>query len=132
MSGQYMRSAALVAAVVVLVVVVAIYRQGSPPPRGDAARPAAGLPRLLDLGSDKCQPCKEMAPILAELKREYAGKATIDFLDVWKDAAAVEPYGVRVIPTQIFYDRAGQEVWRHEGFLSKAEIVAKLKGLGAE
>lgn len=132
MSGQNARSAALAAAVVVLVAGVAIYRQGSSPPGGDAARPKTGLPRLLDLGSDKCQPCKEMAPILAEVKREYAGEATIDFLDVWKDAAAAEPYGIRVIPTQIFFDRAGKEVWRHEGFLSKAEIVAKLKELGVE
>ncbi|MEP0846643.1 MAG: thioredoxin family protein [Phycisphaerae bacterium] len=131
MSGQHTRSAALVATVVVLVVGVAVYRQRSTPP-ASAARPNADLPRLLDLGSDKCQPCKEMAPILAELKREYAGKATVDFLDVWKDAAAAEPYGIRVIPTQIFYDRDGKEVWRHEGFLAKDEIIAKLKELGAK
>lgn len=39
------------------------------PPAGNAAPPAAGLPRLLDLGSDKCIPCKQMAPILEDLNR---------------------------------------------------------------
>lgn len=135
MSGQHVRSAALVGAVVVLVAGVAVYRQrlATPPgsAAGGAARSPAALPRMLDLGSDKCLPCREMAPILAELKREYAGKADIEFIDMLKFPQHAEPFGVRVIPTQIFYDREGKEVWRHEGFLSKVEIVAKLKELGA-
>ncbi|MBW7904628.1 MAG: thioredoxin family protein [Phycisphaerae bacterium] len=89
------------------------------------------IPRMVDLGADKCIPCKQMAPILAELKTEYAGRATIEFIDVWKNPHAGKEHGVRLIPTQIFFDREGKEVWRHEGFLSKAEIVAKLKELGA-
>jgi thioredoxin 1 len=65
------------------------------------------------------------------LRNDYAGRATIEFIDVWKDPGAGETYGVRLIPTQIFLDRDGKEVWRHEGFLPKAEIIAKLKELGA-
>ncbi len=42
------------------------------------------LPRLLDLGADKCIPCKEMAPILEELKVEFAETFTVEFIDVWK------------------------------------------------
>lgn len=91
-----------------------------------------GLPRMVDLGADQCIPCKQMAPILAELKTEYAGRATIEFIDVWKNPAAGQAHGVRLIPTQIFYNREGKEVWRHEGFLSKADIVARLRELGAE
>ncbi|MHC4445544.1 MAG: thioredoxin family protein [Planctomycetota bacterium] len=88
------------------------------------------LPRMVDLGAHKCIPCKLMAPILKELKAEYAGRAEIEFIDVWKNPGAGRKYGIRAIPTQIFYSRHGKEVWRHEGFLSKVEIVAKLKELG--
>ncbi len=76
-------------------------------------------------------PVQEDAPILAELKAEYAGRATIEFIDVWKNPEAGKAYGVRVIPTQIFYDREGREVWRHEGFLCREQIIARLKELGA-
>lgn len=90
------------------------------------------LPGLVDLGADKCIPCKKMAPILKELRAEYAGRATVHFIDVWKNPSAERIYGIRIIPTQIFYDREGNEVWRHEGFLSKAAIVAKFKELGVK
>ena len=92
--------------------------------------PTPGLVTMVDLGAHKCIPCKMMAPILRELEKEYAGRAEIDFIDVWKNPRAGEGYGIRTIPTQIFYDRNGNEVWRHEGFLSKEEIVAKFKELG--
>jgi len=132
-----LRNAILVVGVLMIVSAVAVFRQKSPaaPEKkavGANSTQPAMLPRMLDLGADKCIPCKKMAPILAGLKTEYAGKATIEFIDVWKNPAAGEPYGVRIIPTQIFFDRDGKEVWRHEGFLPRAEIVAKLKELGAQ
>jgi thioredoxin 1 len=87
-----------------------------------AAEPAATLPRLVDLGAGKCIPCKKMAPILEEMKKDYAGVVDVVFVDVWKDPKAGKPYKIRVIPTQIFYDKAGKEVFRHEGFFSREEI----------
>ncbi len=141
MNRKLLTNLVVFAAVVTLVGTVAILRDGGEAlSAADAgtdgqAAPAAsmssGLPRMVDLGADKCIPCKKMAPILAELKSEFAGRATIEFIDVWKNPAAGEPYGVRVIPTQIFFDRDGTEVWRHEGFLSREAIVAKLHELGA-
>lgn len=91
---------------------------------------SASLPRLLDLGSTSCIPCKMMAPILEQLKAEQAGKLQVDFIDVWKDKAAGEKYAINLIPTQIFFDASGKELWRHEGFLAKEEILAKWKELG--
>lgn len=88
------------------------------------------LPRLLDLGAKKCIPCKMMAPILAELTQEYAGRMEVEFIDVWQDAAAGGKYGIRSIPTQIFYSPEGKELFRHEGFLSKQDILAKWSELG--
>jgi len=100
----------------------------------DAARPAipAALPRLVDLGADKCIPCKMMAPILEELKTAYAGQLAVEFIDVWKNADAGEAYGVRVIPLQIFFDAEGKELFRHEGFYAKEDVLAKWKELGFE
>jgi thioredoxin 1 len=110
-----------------------------PPPTAKAGQtstsgPAATkkMPRVVDLGADKCIPCKQLAPILEELKKEYAGRVTVDFIDVWKNPKAGEPYKIRVIPTQVFFDADGKEVWRHEGFLPKADFIAKFAELGVK
>ncbi|MCB2229043.1 MAG: thioredoxin family protein [Desulfarculaceae bacterium] len=92
--------------------------------------PAKGMVTLVDLGADRCIPCRMMAPILEELKQEYQGKAAIVFLDVWKDSSLAPRFGIQVIPTQIFYDRKGKEFLRHEGFLSKESIVMVLDKMG--
>ena len=92
----------------------------------------AALPRLLDLGADKCVPCKMMAPILDELKVEYANVFAVDFIDVWKDPTAAQPYKLNVIPTQIFFDSNGTELFRHEGFYGREDILAKWRELGVE
>ena len=94
-----------------------------------SAQPA-GIPRLVDLGADKCIPCKAMAPILVELRKEYAGRLQVDFIDVWKNPSAGDPYRIYAIPTQIFFDGDGKELTRHEGFLSKADILATWKRFG--
>lgn len=92
--------------------------------------PRASLPRLVELGADRCVPCKLMAPILEELRKEYAGTLQIESIDVWKNPDAAKEYGIRVIPTQIFYDAFGKELFRHVGFLSKQDILEKWKELG--
>ena len=93
---------------------------------------AAALPKLIDLGATKCIPCKMMAPILEELKKEYAGRLTVEFIDVWGHRGAGDLYGVRSIPTQIFFDAGGKELYRHEGFFAKEDILAKWKELGVD
>ena len=101
-------------------------------PDTSAATPSAKLPMLLDLGSKKCIPCKKMAPILADLKKQYAGKFDVEFIDVWlqENAGAAKAYGIRMIPTQIFLDARGKELRRHEGFLGKDDILSTWKELG--
>ncbi|MGQ9575965.1 MAG: thioredoxin family protein, partial [Thermoguttaceae bacterium] len=91
-----------------------------------------GRPRLVDLGAGRCIPCKMMAPILAELKREYQGVFDVEFIDVWEDRAPALKYGIEMIPTQIFLDASGKELFRHEGFFSKEEILNTWKRLGID
>jgi len=98
-----------------------------------AAMPqVSGLPRLVDLGADKCIPCKMMAPVLEELKEQYKGRLEVVFIDVWKNPDAGGQYGIKLIPTQILYDAAGKELFRHEGFFSKEDILAKFKEFGVD
>lgn len=94
--------------------------------------PVAGMVTLVDIGAKKCIPCKMMAPILERLEVEYRGRAAIRFIDVWENPGAGKPFGIGLIPTQIFYDAAGQERWRHEGFLGEDAIRAKLAELGVQ
>ena len=103
----------------------------SPDVDGESVCVAQGekLPRLVDLGAGKCIPCKMMAPILEDLKKSYAGKMDVVFIDVWENPDAGRKYGINVIPTQIFYDAAGKELFRHEGFFGKDDILAKWKEL---
>ncbi|MFT3780512.1 MAG: thioredoxin family protein [Nibricoccus sp.] len=93
---------------------------------------AAKLPRLVDLGAGKCIPCKQMKPILEELTKEYAGQLDVEFIDIWENKASGESFGVRMIPTQIFFSADGKELFRHEGFFAKKDILAKWKELGVE
>ena len=88
------------------------------------------LPKLIDLGAGKCIPCKMMKPILDELKTEYTGKLDVEVIDVWENPKEGEKYGINLIPTQIFYDPEGKEFQRHEGFMSKEDILATFKQKG--
>lgn len=92
----------------------------------------ATLPKLLDLGAGKCIPCKMMAPILEGLKKEYAGKMDVEFIDVWQNPEAGKKYGIEMIPTQIFYDASGKELFRHVGFMGKEDILGKWKELSVD
>lgn len=94
--------------------------------------PVPGMVTMVDLGAKKCIPCKMMAPIMEDLEKEYQDRAAIVFIDVWVHPDAGKKFGIRAIPTQIFYDAEGKEVLRHEGFFEKAGIVAELQKLGVK
>jgi thioredoxin 1 len=105
--------------------------QTQTPPQ-PARRAQAKLPRLVDLGRGTCIPCKKMAPILEELAGEYKGRAVVEVIDLRDRPGAAQEYGIKLIPTQVFFDEKGQEVWRHEGFLAKDQIVAKFQEMGVK
>lgn len=90
----------------------------------------SGLPKLVDLGAGKCIPCKMMKPILEELEKEYKGRLIVQFIDVWENPDAGKEYKIKLIPTQIFFDKDGKELFRHEGFFSKEDILDKWEELG--
>ena len=96
------------------------------------ALPVKGMVTMIDLGAKKCIPCKMMAPILQKMEKQYDGRAAIVFIDVWEHREQARRFGIRAIPTQIFYDANGKEVSRHVGFMSEAEIIKTLSKLGVK
>ena len=90
------------------------------------------LPTLLELGSHKCIPCKAMTPILDSLRNDFADQLNIRFHDILEDPAIAREHNVRVMPTQVFLDPEGKELFRHEGFFSRDDIVAAWQRLGYE
>ena len=96
-----------------------------------ASKPAGGktFPTMLELGSVGCVPCAHMAPITDALKVELKGKVTVQFYDVGKDSAMADKYHIDVIPTQVFLDASGKELFRHVGVFERQDILAKMKEL---
>jgi len=136
-----MKTTLLVVGVVVLGVVMALTGKNQQRcgclPFGTGSATSEGLsgsahPRLLDLGATACIPCKKMAPILEELRTEYEGRLDVEFVDVWRMPGVANQYGVQSIPVQIFFDASGKEVYRHEGFFAKNDILKKWQELGVD
>jgi thioredoxin 1 len=91
---------------------------------------AGGKPFLVDFGANSCLPCRQLRPILKEISKEYAGKAEILVIDVYKYQRLANEYKIKVIPTLVFFDNKGKEVFRQPGAMNKDQIVAKLKEIG--
>ena len=94
--------------------------------------PIKGMVTMVDIGAKACIPCKMMIPVIETLSAEYEGRAGIVFIDVWKNPDESQKFGIRAIPTQIFYDKDGKEVMRHEGYFDKESIIKVLTKLGVE
>ncbi len=91
---------------------------------------ATALPKLVCLGAGKCIPCKQMEPVREALRTEYEGQLLVEYYDVWQNQEMGRQYGVRVIPTTIFFSADGRELYREEGFMSKDQILNKWKEFG--
>jgi len=82
---------------------------------------------FIELGADRCIPCKAMQPVMREIAKEYKGTIQVVFHDVWKTPKYAKNYGIRMIPTQVFIDKNGEEIFRHVGFYAKNEIIKMLR-----
>jgi len=87
---------------------------------------------FIELGADKCIPCKEMRPVMAGIEKTFGDQVDVVFYDVWKDPAPANEYGVQMIPTQVFLDETGAEFHRHVGFYPQEDIEALLVERGLE
>lgn len=90
---------------------------------------AGGKPVLLQLGAHWCPPCRKQLPVMVELGHEQDAFSTA-YLDVDEHPDKARGYGVSSIPTLIFFDAEGSELFRHVGFFPKDEILTQWKQLG--
>jgi thioredoxin 1 len=90
----------------------------------------SGKPALVDFGANSCLPCRQLRPVLKEIAKEHTGKANILVIDVYKYQNLAREYKIQLIPTLVFFDVKGKEVFRNVGILEKEKIVAKLKEIG--
>jgi thioredoxin 1 len=97
----------------------------------DKAR-LSGKPSMVDFGASGCRPCDMMAPILKTLEGKYEGKANILFVHVREQQVLGARYGIEGIPSQVFFDKDGREVFRHVGFYPQDQIERHLAEMGVK
>lgn len=93
---------------------------------------AKKLPRLLDFGSKQCKACKAMEVVLEACKAKHSDEFDTEFIDVWKseNQTFAQDHQIQSIPTQVFFNEEGKEIFRHTGFISEEAILAKWAELG--
>ncbi|MFP3937139.1 MAG: TlpA family protein disulfide reductase [Phycisphaerae bacterium] len=97
----------------------------------DNAR-ASGKPTFANFGAEGCVPCDRMEPMREEIREEYEGKLNVVFVHVGQDQVLASRYGVQGIPTLVFFDAEGNEVFRHTGYMEREKVEEKLAELGVK
>jgi len=128
---KYLLAIVLIVTVFALITAKNLHTQKQVEDLPDDSVIGSGKPVMLELGANWCNPCKQMIPILNELSVQQQ-TFTVAFVNVQTNEAASEKYGIEFIPTQIFFDKDGNELFRHVGFYPKEDILAKWKELGIE
>lgn len=92
----------------------------------------AAIITFVELGSVNCIPCKAMQPVMRSIEQKYGEQIQVIFYDVWtpEQQHYARDFNIRVIPTQVFLDQNGNEIFRHQGFFAEAEIDRFLQGQG--
>jgi len=97
----------------------------------DKAR-MSGKPTLVEFGAAGCVPCDMMQPILDRLRKKFPDKLNVVFVHVRENQLLGARFGIRSIPVQAFFDKKGQEVFRHVGFYAEEEVLKQLASLGVK
>ena len=101
-------------------------------PVNDSTMPKSPLITFVELGSVNCVPCKRMQPIMKSIEEKYGNQIKVVFYDVLKNEfkSKSDEYKIKIIPTQVFLDENGKEIFRHEGFYPEADIDKLLQSKG--
>ncbi len=83
-------------------------------------------PCIIDFYADWCAPCRKVAPILAELAKEYKGEIYVYKINVDKEKELAADFGVSSIPTLIFCP-IGENPQVAQGALPKADLIEAIE-----
>jgi thioredoxin 1 len=92
--------------------------------------PTAGLPRMVEIGSDSCATCIAMQQVVADLRTHHADRLEVVSINLRQYPEQVKVWKVKFIPTQVFLDGQGRELYRHVGYLPRPAVEERFAALG--
>lgn len=119
-------------AIIASIALISCQKQSNPSP---AAKPAVtnsatAKIKFLEIGSDKCIPCKQMKVVTENIVKKYGDELAFQYIDIYENKDVADDYKIQLIPTQIFYNQKGVEIFRHVGYFPEEKIDSLLQANG--
>lgn len=91
--------------------------------------PAQNRPAIYEFARKLCPICHQMEEVLKAVQEVYAGQFELRLLFIDDDIKLFRRFNIAIVPTQVFLDASGKEVFRHEGLQSREQLEKKLREL---
>ena len=119
-------------AIIASIALISCQKQSNPKPVAKPAvtNSATAKIKFLEIGSDKCIPCKQMKVVTENIVKKYGDELAFQYIDIYENKDVADDYKINLIPTQIFYNQSGVEIFRHVGYYPEEKIDSLLQANG--